>query len=262
MAGEVGGVGKGFFTESGELKSKSDIGREDQARITNKNEAAPVPATDDTSISTAVNSSRARFSEKANSILSIINQDEENLKAAQAAVKSQLEAAKELKTALKEEDKEKIARAQERLGKATEARNQLSQEIKKDNDRVVADRAKNLSLGNQQLGIVRTKAVELKKTSTGSPDDISEVNALIGELRSDRAEVVQQRKELRETRLQVKDAIETTDSQLSKVEDRSIRSLREAEDLAQKLSERITQNGAQALSATKISEQIVRQLLQ
>ncbi len=261
MAGEVGGVGKGFFNESGELKSKSQISKEDAAQ---KSKAAPAQqaAVQDTSISTAVASVRSQFTQKANDIISVINQDEDNLKAAQKAVKQQLDAAKDLKAAIKDKDKEQIQIAQEKYEKAAKLRNDLADKIAKDNDRVVADRAKNLSVGNQQIGIVRTEAVKLEKVSADAPRKLSDVNDVIDGLKSDRAGIIEQRQELRSTKAQVADAIQNTDSQLSRIEERSVRSLQEAQDLADKLNAKIVGNGAQALSASKISEDIARQLLQ
>lgn len=258
MAGEVGGVGKGYFTEKGELKSQSQISKEEAAK---KPEVQAAPA-EETSISTAVGSVRSRFLEKANSVLTVINEDQSNLKKASAAVNDQLAAARELKSALKDGDKEEIVAAREKLSKATAARNEIADEVRKDNDRLVTDRAKNLSVGNEQRGVIRVKAVELEKSPVQEIDSVKDANALIESLKSDRSDLTAQRQEHIDTRNRVKEIVQETDSQLSRVEEGTIRSFQEAESRAQDLANRITSNGAQALSATRISESIVKQLLQ
>lgn len=260
MASEVGGVGKGYFTEKGELKSQAQISKEEGARKAAPQQEAAVSK--ETSISTAVGSVRSRFLEKANSVLSVINEDQENLKAASAAVKEQLTAARELKSALKDGDKKEVVAAREKLAKATEDRNAVAERVQKDNDRLVTDRAKNLSVGNEQLGVVKVKAVKFEKSPEEKVDNLKEVNNLIESLKADRSDLTAQRHEHIDARNEVKDIVENTDAQLSKVEDGTIRSIQAAEEKAQDLAARITSNGAQALSATRISESIVRQLLQ
>lgn len=261
MAGEVGSVGKGFLSETGELKSKSELAKEDAASR-RQPAAEPESPAADTSIFTAIGSVRSRFSEKANAIASVINQDEQNLKDAAKAVRAQLVAAKDLKEALKNDDEEAAEKARAQLSVATEKRNELADKIKRDNAAVVADRAKSLSVGNEQLGIARTKPVKLERTEQEDLDKVKDVNELIRGLRADRESIATQRSDLREVKQDLKTTLEETDSKLSRIQERSIRDIADAENTARDLASRITANGSQALSASKISEQVARQLLQ
>lgn len=262
MAGEVGSVGKGFFKESGELKSKTELSKEEAAA---KRQPAAAPAESpaaDTSIFTAIGSVRSRFAEKANAIATVINQDEQNLKESAKAIRAQLTAAKDLKEALKNGDEETIEQARAKLNEATEQRNQLADKIKRDNAAVVADRAKNLSIGNEQLGITRTKPVELERSAKADINNVKDVNELIRGLRSDRESIANQRGELNSVKQELRSTLSETDARLSKLQDQSIRDIADAERTARDLASRIVANGSQALSASKISEQVARQLLQ
>lgn len=261
MAGEVGAVGKGFLTETGDLKTSAQLAKEDQNQKTNSAAGKNTPAAD-TSISTALGSVRGRFADNANAILSVVNQDGQNLKDAQQAVKKQLTAAKELKTALKDKDEKKIEKAQKELASATAERNAVAERIEKDNSRLVADRARNLSVGNEQVGIVKVRAVQLEKSNIAEISKPKDAEKLIESLKADKASIAEQRTEHADVKNDIKEKIQSTDEQLSKLQDRSIRALADAEDTAQALASRITGNAAQALSASNISQSIVQQLLQ
>ncbi|MBN8549642.1 MAG: hypothetical protein J0M12_10035 [Deltaproteobacteria bacterium] len=260
MASEVSGVGKGYFTEKGELKTEKQIAKEESPQKPAPRDTAAV--SNETTVSTAVNSVRSRFLEKANAVLNVVNEDTKNIKDASAAVSEQLTAARELKSALKDGDKKEIKAAREKLDQATEKRNEVAEQIQQDNARLVTERGKSLSVGNQQLGVVKVEAVRFEKVVPQEHIDAKDLQNLIESLKKDRSDLSQQRQEHIDVRNEVKSVVQSTDSQLSRVEEGTIRSIQEAESSAQDLANRITSNGAQALSATRISESIVRQLLQ
>jgi hypothetical protein len=261
MAEEVREVGKGFITASGELKSKAQLAKEETQVITEDTvEVSPENAEE--RLSNAVGNARSRFREQANSVGSVINQDEANLKEAAKAVKEQLAAAKELKAALKDEDAKKTERAQERLAKATERRNEVAEKVERTNSEAVTKRVQNLNVGNEQRGIVKTKAVEFEKREAKKPEKVEDVNKLIRELKSDRESVTTQRVEARQVKQELREEVSRTEERLATTEANSIRDLRKAEETARALAERIANNQSQALAANKIKESIAQQLLQ
>ncbi len=261
MSGEVREVGKGFLTGTGELKTKAQLAKE-ETQVIQEDSVEVSPQNSEERLSNAVGNIKSRFREQANSIGSVINQDQQNLKEAAKAVKEELEAAQDLKSAFKENDKKKIEAAQERLEKANAERNAVADRIKEDNKELAERRVQALNVGNEQRGIVKTKAVELKKREENKPQSADETDELVRRLREDRGDITTQRQELRAIKQELKSEVSSTEERLAATEANTIRDLQRAEETAKALAERIAQNQSQALAANRVSESIARQLLQ
>lgn len=261
MSGEVREVGKGFLTGTGELKSKAQLAKE-ETQVIQEDSVEVSPQNSEERLSNAVGNIKSRFREQANSISSVINQDQQNLKEAAKAVKEELAAAQDLKSAFKENDKKKIEAAQERLEKANAERNAVADRIKEDNKELAEKRVQALNVGNEQRGIVKTKAVELKKREENKPQSADEADELVRRLREDRGDITTQRQELRALKQELKSEVSSTEERLAATEANTIRDLQRAEETAKALAERIAQNQSQALAANRVSESIARQLLQ
>lgn len=260
MAGQIDGVGKGFFTEAGQLKSKDQLSKEAAVKSQTAADTVSVSSTGD-KFSSSVRDIRGRFRDQSNSIAAVINQDESHLETADKAIKAQLAAAKELKAAFKSGDKSGIQAAQEKYEAATADRNKAAEETQQYNQEVAADRAKSLNVGNQQLGIVQTKRLQVEKSASAAPTSEREAREAIAQLKSDRDSIAAQQKAVASTKEDLQATVSKAEKSLADTESGTIRDLKKAESTAADLASRIVANGSQALAASNVSESIASQLL-
>jgi predicted nucleic acid-binding Zn-ribbon protein len=261
MANDISKVGLGFFTATGALKSDKQLATESSSPTPAQPETEILDESSAGSALNALGSVRSRFSASINETASALNLASDDLKGAAELIKNQISAAKELKKALKDEDKEAVVKARAALEEATEQRNSFVSKL--DSERADRDviRSKNLSLGNQQLGIITVEPIKLEKTEDNDLTRPKDVEKLLDTLREDRASIKGQRQAVRDTREQVIKIAAAVDQKVSLLEERSVRSFDEAKNLSEKLSSQITSQGSQALTASQINSRVAELLL-
>ncbi|MBX7145193.1 MAG: hypothetical protein K1X79_12130 [Oligoflexia bacterium] len=263
MAGEVGGVGKGFFSETGELKSKQQVAKETEApKESEASDKVEISSkSSEEKLSSALSAIGGKFRSAANEAATVINNDEQNADQAAKVVQEQLKAARDLKAALKEGNDEKTQVAREKLERATEKRDAVAKQIEESNQEVADKRAKNLNVANQQLGVVKTEAVKLERSEKRDVSTTKDVDNLIEDLKSDKQSISEQKERVRSERADLQAKVADGEERIAATEKRSLRNFEEADSKARDLAARITQNGSQALAANKLSEGVVQQLL-
>ncbi len=250
--GKVSGVGQGFFSETGQLKSKEQI-------IADKGTSSKNPKIDasnfSSSISNAIGSQRSKFQEQANEAVSAVNANEDNLKAAKSITKEQLAAAKDLKKAIKTEDQDAIKSSRKELQRLEKQRQELSQKIQEDNSEQASVRHQTLNFGNQQKGIVEVQAVDFRESSgeIKELDSTKDVEQYIQGLNDDLDSLKAQVKDQKDTKAQVKVAIEEVDRDVQKIQGDAIRSFDEASKTANKIAQDIRSGGLEIFQNVSVS---------
>ena len=258
------GAGKGFFSATGELKSKEQLS-EAKAKSKDsgeKTQSEPASTAEDFSskVSNSLGAVRSKFVGSANEIASVVNTDEKNIKAAQDVVKDQLAAARELKSALKDDDVEAIKKSTEKLDTLSKKREEIAAQIKVDNERAITKRVKNLSYGNEQRTIVKTEEVKFESSSKDSPDSVKDVNQLIDQLQADKESLNDQRKVVKEAKGEIKEAVAKVRDDIKTLKKDTIDSYDKASKLADKLNQDI-KAGAEAFVAHNIQDNVANLLL-
>lgn len=267
MAGELDGTGKvggGFIDAGGKLKSKETLAKEDKAAAEAKQKEADAVATDvsDRSTSSALRKVSADFNKKAGAVLNDINEQQDNAARAKKIVKEEIEVAQTLKAALKDNDTEQADRAREQFMQLEKEREKLSKEIDKDNERVRTSE-KVLNLGNKIQGVAKVPEVEFSKKAAEEEDlqSVKGVNEVLDGLKTERADLRDQQVELREAKNEAKSLINATEEDIAQVQDDSIRSLKKAEEMADRLAQAIRDAGPQAVLAQNVNASVVKSLL-
>lgn len=268
----VAGVGQGFFSEAGKLKSKEEIRVEEQkAGEARKARAAAAQPPVDTSelsdqkIGEAFSRVRARFNEQANQAVSAVNQEQEDLRAARKVVKEQLAAARDLEQALENGDKEAAQVSRKKLEELQSKRNELSEQISSRDEEQLAVRRQTVSVGNEKLATVQIPQVKLEK----SQDDIQaidrpkEARQLEKSLKDELAALNAVGQELRETRREVRQVVSEGNARIAALEEGTIRDFEKAQETATRVASDIRSSSReQAFNAVgSLGTEIVRQLI-
>ncbi|MBX7137285.1 MAG: hypothetical protein K1X83_04805 [Oligoflexia bacterium] len=257
----IKGIGQGFISAKGQLKSKREIQVEDAKQAQTQSKAKETEIVTGDKVSNALAPVRTRFNEQANEVISAVNVNSQNLKEAQKLTKQQIETAKELKSALKDKDTEAIALKREELNKLAEQREALARQVKQDNAEQSDLRRRNLSFGNEQKGVVEVKEVKIQSRSTAADDlkNSGDVNDFIEGLKTELQSVKDQQQAQKDTKTQVKGVLQEVDATLNSIESDSIRSIDEAVKRTSKLAEDLS-SSSQAL-VNNLSVSSVQKLL-
>ena len=260
--------GNGFFSAAGDLKSKEQLttdtksteksGSTQASSQISSSDAASAEFSDQ--VGDSIGKVQGKFIEKSNDIINVIHIDEQNINKAEKVVKEQINTAKDLKAAIKDGDSDKADKLREKLSKLSEKRNELVADIKKDNSDVLTSRTKNLSLGNEQKGIISTKEVKFSKTEESDLSSAKGVNEFIQSLKTDKAQLDVQRKDVREKKQEVKEIINDTKKQLGAIKKNALDTFEKASGAVDKIATKISQGG-QAFLAHKIDENVASKLL-
>ncbi len=253
--GSIKGIGKGFLNESGQIKSRDQLKSEDtKAKKESKSSAAN--ATDfSATLGNAISSVRSRFREDTNKVISAVNVNDDQLKEAKKITEKQLEAAKQLKTAIKDNDTDAIEARKKELDQLDRKRADLVEQIDRTNTDQKDLSHKKISLGSEQKGIVEVKQVEFKKsdldtTKIATKDD---VNDLIESFKNDLVSIKTQRQDQRETRAEVKEIVNEGEKELASIEKDSLKSYEDASRHAERLASDIRQSSMQVFSNVSVS---------
>lgn len=260
MAGEIKAA-TGFLTSNGQLKDKKVLETEKQQEVAAAPEEIRETSTEDQSLGNALSSVRSRVDKKINSIINIVNQDQDSLKKAGANVKAQIQVAKELKQAIKEKDPEKIESKRGELSRLQEEKSALAEKSVRDNQRVAPERRQSVNLGNKQLASIQTSAVSIRESNPAKTESAEDIDKLISDLQGERDEIRAQQQDLRAVKKQLKSVSGQARNELSSIEQRSLNSFEEADRSAQKLAGDIVKTGAQAINVSRIDESVVKELL-
>ena len=265
MASEVErAVGQGFFNAAGQAKSKETLAAENkkaEASLEAKSSGESTPEKD-TSVKSALKSVSSRFSEDANSVINVINENDSNLKAAQKNVKAQVSVAKDLKNAIKDGDTEKADKKRAELAALQGERDKIAEKVQADNDARVTERTQSISFGNKPKKLVSIEKVEFQKTNKNQDLESAQgVDNLIDSLKNDQASIKSQRTELRETRKEVKQVVNDVRSEISRIEKASVATEQEAQKLADKVASDIVRTGSQQAVVSNVEESVVKSLL-
>jgi hypothetical protein len=265
--------GNGFFSAAGDLKSKEQLTTDTKStdksgasQSSNQTGSSQTSSSDAASaefsgqVGDAIGKVQGRFIEKSNEIINVIHIDEQNINKAEKIVKEQINTAKDLKAAIKDGETDKADKLRDKLSKLSEKRADLVAEIKKDNSEVLTSRTKNLSLGNEQKGIVSTKEVKFSKSDEADLSSAKGVTDFIQSLKSDKAQLDVQRKDVREKKQEVKEIINDTKKQLGAIKKNALDTFEKASSAADKIASKISQGG-EAFLAHKIDENIASKLL-
>ncbi len=262
MAKEIEAAGKGFLTSAGQLKDKKAIAAEDNKEAKKSSQTDKVSDTEDRSVSSALKPVRSRFNEDINSVITVANENDENLKKASKVVKQQLETAQELKQAIKDGDQKKTDLKRQELEELNAKRDQISAEIEKDNQRLNEERTKSVSLGNKQIKTIQVEKVKFEKSEpTQNLDKAKDVDNLIQQLKSDKQSIKAQKQDLREVKKEIKTVVKDVRVELNQIEQKSIQSIDEANIRAEKLAKDITKAGTQQALVSNIDESVAEKLL-
>lgn len=269
MASEIKGVtGQGFFSTQGELKSKEAIRETSAQESSPAAESGQAPIDDSGDALTADKITRVfenisgRVSVQTSQLASVANRAEANLSEAAALIKEQLKSAKDLKKAIKDGNTVEADAARQKLQSLQEERTKLAQQIESDNREDDTSRTKNLSVGNQQKGIIQVSAVRVSGGETPrSLDSVKEVNDFISSLKEDKQSINEQKNKLEATKSKIEVVFTETRKQLSRIESSSIQTFGEADKVAEDIASAITKSGAQSLLVNNINESVAQALL-
>jgi|GEM_PF-2471583 len=265
MAKEIGKVGQGFFDASGNLKTAEALKKESNTSKTNSTEKAASSAdSSDTfnssTVTNAISAERARFTEQSNTKVSEVNVGSNQVDRGIAVVKDQLKAAKELKSAIKEDDTEKADAARSKLAVLAKERDALADEISTTNREAGPSVEKNLRVGNRSVGpAVTVPRAQLTKSSTSELQSTQDVNKLIDSVKGDLDGLKAQKQEFKSARSDLKEAIGAGRAEIDKVEEGSIRTISAAESKAELVASAIRVTPS-IVDASKLNADVTRAL--
>lgn len=254
----VAGAGLGFFTEKGQLKSRSQLDSDAASKSKSSSSASDSSSTDFTTRATqALGSVKTRFVEKANTAISTANKVESSLNDAKDIVKEQIEAAKDLKKAIKSGDAQEIDTARAKLQDVEERRKTLASDLDQQNRETAGDRIQNLSFGNQEKATVRIADAKLSSETSGKSaadiQSVEDVNALLDSLKSDQSSVKDQIDDVKAVKAEVKDAVKEVKAEIKSLQSDVIDSFDSAEKLASKVASDIKAGGLSELASSALN---------
>lgn len=260
MAEEISGVGKGFFSASGQLKSKEQLQESEKKerqnqKVNSSNNDATIPEI----LSSALGSTSQRFEQQVSSAQSTINMDQALVEQALELVEKEIELAEQLQTAKGQNDQESIEKTEQALNKVREQRVELAKKAEDYNNEMRGERSNNISIGNKQLATIRTKDVEI--SAPERKDNASSQNSeqLLSKLETERRTLVEQKNSLGNTERQLNQVVNEGRAEIQQVSENTIRTYEQAQAVTQRLVGEI-QSGSQQMAVHRLTENVVKSL--
>lgn len=265
MTSSIKGTGQGFFSAEGALKSKSELATEEKISKKVDDGAAVVEESFGEKTSSAFQKVESRFLEKANQALSITSETEAQLKEVRKVINKEIDAAQELKSAIKNNDQDAEDKARKKLSLAQEERKLVEEKVDQFNKDKVLERRVNLNLGNEQRSKIEVKEISLSKEEIQSDaDKAKEVQKYIDSLKEEKNSINAQIKEVKGTKEEVGKTIQRVKSDLNSLQKNTISSYEEAAKVADKIAGSIKEGGLELVQSTvssKLTPEMLAKLL-
>ena len=265
MATDIGEIGKGFFDQNGNLKSKEVLTREAPEGSSPSNarpseESASESEFSSQTVTRALSGERTRFTESANAEISRVNRAQETISDAEALVKEQISTNRALKKAIKSGDEEEAENLRNKLKNLDESRNKLAEESDRQNREDSLGTARELRVGNRAVGASTIPRISITPSSSGDTDTAAKVDDQIERLKGDLENLKTQRQGIKESRAALKESIKSGQQHIDAVEKSAIRTIGEAEKQTAQVADAIRSAGAQAVEVHTLNAIAVQTL--
>lgn len=260
MAGTVDKVAAGFLDpRTGNIRSQKELKAIDSRLAASKDGETKV-VSESTNPLGAV---RSRVTEQANSIISDNNKQIDVVNEAQKLTKQQIDTAKELKSLIKDGgSSDAIEAKRNELSELREKSEKLKSKVDQQNKDIEPERIRSIRLGNETKGTYTVKKVEYQAAgSTDDLDEAKEVQAYIDQLQIQSQSLRDQKTEFKETKKEVKAALNEARGELKELDDHVLTGFDQAKGLASRISDAVTQAGLKAVEAHSLNEVSARVLL-
>lgn len=261
MAGKIEKAGQGFLDQSGNVKSRETLAREEAQAAKKVGTPGKDEGASKSVVGTALERVETEFNRKANSLLDRINKQDENVRRSKKLVDEEIKAAEDLKTAIQANDTAKADASRQKLAELEKERVELSDRIEETN-RDVRSNSGVLSFGNQVKGSVRVSELPVRRRAEESSDLNSAEGAqrLSDRLRTEREGLDREAEKLGDQRKSAGSIFKEVDRQLSQISQDSIRDEERATLSADKLASAIRSSGPSAIFAQSVSDAVSRLL--
>lgn len=250
-------TGQGFFSETGQLKSKSQLEQSSQAAEVEETEASS-----STVVSRALDRVDERFRADVSEVASEVNKRAQQLKKDTKSLKEEKEVLQELKQAFQDDDKEKSIKLREKLENIRDAREE--RQVRIEREQRGSSGEKSIRLGNKEIGRVEIPKIDLQEVRREVPQTAKEVKAEIERVDRDIESNRAQKQEIAGARQELADVLEAGREQLDTISKNSIRDVDEAQRSASRITSEassLTREQLLASVAGKIDAAAVAQAL-
>ena len=269
MPGNVGDVGgkrdTGFFTEKGELKVE-ERSRPSEASKSESSSQSPAVQEDalQNRTSSAFDARRSDVSAQVNKVVSSLNENRSVLQEEKAIAKREKEIVREVADAEKEGRSDDVDAAKKEFSQLQDRRVELEKKAETQNRDQDPDRRFAVRVGNKELGRGEIQKVEVTKQERVAPEDLDskEGRAKIIESRNQEIESVDaQLASNKQSTRELREVSRSAREELGGLEEKAIRSIREAEDVSVKTRDAILQGGINSVDTNKLDVGVVSRLL-
>ena len=242
----------GFLSKDGKLKGAAENAEAESKIAANSQRGQSQPTqkseSEEPSVTNALAAVRKRTNEDVSQITAVLNVDRENLADGRANLKQLRGAALELKQAIKNGDAAQIDSLKSKIQTLQVEQDEIAKRVEVDNQRLASERVQDVKVGNRQIGRVKTEEVRFEKSSEAKLDTLENLNAFIEKTELQLGEVKEQLNQNRELRLETKGFAEEARAEINRVEEHSLRNIKDAEELANKVSSQLKQLNTQSLN--------------
>ncbi len=258
-SGSISDGSLGFFTKTGEVKSKQQeaatLSKLNKAELTASEDPAPSQGTDNaTKFSEAISSIEERVNTSVSRVASAINIDSANLKSARKQVKDEISNLRDMRAALDDGSKADYGKLRDQYEKLQEKRTELRVQIASDNKEIENDRVVGVRLGNRTEATFELKAPTLSEESSAT--DLKDKKQLTKLIKEKEAELEDLRVQTKVVKAQKKSLTEVSTKltdEIRGVESRTLKSFDEASSLSKKIAGAISSGGAELFEKASLS---------
>lgn len=240
----------GFLTTDGRLKSaKENAAAEQKIQNSESNSTQQLAQEDSTepSLSNGLAAVRKKTNEDVNDIIQVINTDRDNLSDARVTLKDLKQTAIELKQAIKNGDTVEASTLRNKFENLQAERDSIAKRTEDDNQRLITERVQDVNVGNKQIGRIQTNEVKVSYAREVDTTNVRDLNEFIKQTDEELESIKGQLAENKETREQTRSLASEARAEINRAEEQSLRQVKDAEELAQKISTQLKQLGSGSL---------------
>lgn len=261
-SGSISDGSVGFFTKTGELKSKQQNSEaktkiEDATSSATPTEEVSQGSDNATKFSDAIAAVEERVTTSVSRVANVINVDTANLKAARKQVKDEISVLKDMRAALEDGSKADYSDLRAKYEKISTKRADLSAQISADNKEFAADRVVGIRLGNRTEATFNVEAPTFSAQSSDADladlKDKKQITKMIKEKESELDSLREQTKSVKEQKKSLSEVSAKLTAEIRGVESRTLKSFDEASSLSKKIAGAISSGGVQLFEQASLS---------
>jgi hypothetical protein len=222
----------GFFSTDDALKTK------DQLRASVEKTSSDTPAVSTNVMAQALSKVEGRFRKEIEIAANDLNRRESQVKQAKNDLKGEKEALIKLKDAFDSDDSEQIEKAQSELEDLRIIRVERLTQVQA--EQRIGGVGRNVTFGNSQEGRIELPEIDISKVAGTVPQNKKEANQQLDVVKQDMQAVRDLKEPLKQAREALAQIFSGGQKKLGAIQETSVKSLAQAEDLATDISDQVS----------------------